>query len=221
VQWDATAYREGRYADSTEWSHESFVDYQATEKFRLGLGGGYGRLEVDDGSEPQDVQRALLRVTHAATGKLSFTGRAGLEFRQTEVGDSTTPVFGIDATYDLTAKTVLRLRGVREVTASGALEGQNYIRSGVSLGLAHRLNDRFGLSLDGGWDQYDYEAVTRITQETGDRSDTTLFVRPGFTYVFGDRWNAEAWYQWRSSDSSDPGQTYEANQAGLNLRYTF
>jgi|GEM_PF-3337068 len=222
VQWDGTSYREGAYADSKEWASESFVDYQATGKFRFGLGGGFGQLDVSDGSTPQDFQRALLRVNHAATGKLTIVGRAGVEFRQTEAGRSATPVFGVEATHALTAKTTLRLRGVQEVSASGVLEGQNYLRTGLGLGLAHRLNDRISLSLEGGWDRYDYESVRRATEQIGsERSDNTLFVRPGFTYAFGDRWNAEAWYQWRSTESSDPEQTYDVNQAGLNLRYTF
>lgn len=221
VRWDGTAYRESGYADYREWAHESFVDYQATEKFRLGLGGGYGRLDVDDGSEAQDFQRALARFSHEATGALTLNGRVGAEFRQTEVGDTTTPVFGLDATHALTAKTEGRLQAVREVAASGSLEGQNYTRTGLAMGVTHRVNDRVSLSVDGGWERYDYEAVTRAALPLDDREDTTVFVRPGFSYSFGDRWRAEAWYQWRSNDSSAPDQTYEVNQVGLNMRFTF
>ena len=221
VRWDATAYREGAYADYREWAHESFADYQATEKFRLGLGGGYGRLEVDDGSAPQDFQRALMRTTYAATGKLSLAGRAGVEFRRTEVRDSATPVFGLELTHQLTGKTAARLQGLQEVAASGALEGRNYVRTGLSAGLTHRLNERLALSLDGGWEQYDYEAARRSAEDLGDRRDSNVFVRPGFSYSFGERWKAEAWYQWRSADSTDPDQVYEVNQAGFNLRCEF
>ncbi|MFN0127933.1 MAG: outer membrane beta-barrel protein [Verrucomicrobiales bacterium] len=221
VRWDGTAYREGGYSDYREWAHESFIDYQATEKFRLGLGGGYGRLEVDDGSEAQDFQRALARFSHDATGTLTLSGRVGAEFRQTEVGDTTTPVFGLDATHALTAKTQGRLQAVREVAASGSLEGQNYTRTGLVMGVTHRVNDRVSLSVDGGWERYDYEAATRAALTLDDREDTTVFVRPGFSYSFGDRWRAEAWYQWRSNDSSAQDQTYEVKQMGLNMRFTF
>ena len=221
VRWDSTTYREGAYSDYREWAHDGYADYQVTEKFQLGLGGTYGRLEVDDGSEPQDFQRAMMRVRYAATGKLDVAGRVGSEFRQTEVGDTATPVFGLEATHDLTGKTSVRLLGVREVAASGSLEGQNYVRTGVSGGVTHRLSERLSVGLDGGWEQYEYEAASKAALGLADRTDNGVFVRPGFTYVLGDRWKAEAWYQWRSSDSTDPTQEYDVNQAGINLRCEF
>jgi hypothetical protein len=221
VNWQATAYREAGYNDSREWSHEAFADHRTTEKLSLGLGGGYGRLHVDDGSDPQKFQRALTRFRYDATGKISLSGQVGLEFRQTEVDDETTPVFSLEAGYQMTAKSRFRVLAEQDVAAASALDGQNTLRTAVSLGLQHRFNDRFSASLDGGWERYDYEPVRASAISEEDRRDTSVFVRPAFRYSLGERWEAEIWYQFRTANSTDPDEVYDVNRLGFNLGCSF
>lgn len=220
LQWDAESFREAGYADNSQWTHEAFVDYQATEKSSMGLGGAWGQLRVRDGSQPQDFQRVLLRARHVATGKIVLRGQAGVEFRDTEISRSLTPVFGLDADYEMTAHTVLRARAAREILASASMNGQNYTASRLSLGATQKLGERFSFALDAGWDWHEYEAARRGAQSQA-RDDSGFFIRPGLAYAFAGHWTAEAWYHWRSNDSSDSQHHYDVSQAGLNIRYDF
>lgn len=215
----ATTYHREGFMNSREWKHENFLKYQATEKTLVGIGGDWGKLEVDEEPRAQNFQQFLILLQYQAAGKLTLAARAGVEWRQTAAEHATTPVFGLEAAYQPRDYTRVTLRGVREVIASGDLQGQNYIRTGLEGGLEQKIGNPFTLSLQLGWDTYEYRAASAGL--TSQREDDTYFIRPAFLYDFADHWRAELWYQWRSVNSNFADQTYKTQQIGLRLRYHF
>ncbi len=220
VIWNATRYHQSGFADSEQWTHEGFVDYQVTEKTRIGAGGAWGQLKVAGEAGRQDFQQALARAHYQATDKVELGARAGAEWRQTEAGSTATPVFGVDVRYQAAEGTRLKLQGARDVMASGDQQGQNYTRTAVGAGLEQKVGEPFTLTLDAGWEHYAYTSASRDAGAAG-RRDNSYFVRPAFLYTFADHWRAELWYQWRSTRSNVEDQTYDVQQLGVNIRYEF
>jgi hypothetical protein len=179
-------------------------------------------LETDAaGASLQEFQRGWLRATYAAGAKLSFNGRAGWEERDAGAGTEGTPLFALGLDYRVREGTSLRLEGQRTIEASGALAGQNYERTGVAAGVRQRVGNRFTFTLDGGVDQYDYVTVDPQTETTTNRREDVVFVRPGLAYQLSDKLRAEAYYNWRSNESTLPTGSYDVNQLGVNFRIDF
>ena len=228
--WEATRYDSGQFTDSDQWTHETFFDYLLAPKAHLAAGFAWGQLDVAGPlGGKQDFQRALLRGRWEMSDKFSLNARAGLEWRQFASSDSTTPIFGLGASWKPREGTEVTLNGERVVEASGSEAGQNYTRSGVSVGLAQRVGDRFILGLSGGWAAYQYETVKAAP--TSDKSGTTaapavardvddFSVRPSLAYKFRDDRTAEIWYQFRA-DRSGGDLDYDVNQLGFNFRVDF
>ncbi len=218
-KWSSERYAESGYADFDEWHHDTFFVYALSAKTRVAAGYGWGRLEVD-GQGAQKFQQALARVETELSGKLSVQARGGAEFRTTDSGDSTTPVFGAAVNYKAAEGTTLALHGERSVEASGAQAGQNYSRTSVGAEIRQRMTERFVLSLDGGVDNYAY-AQAGAENAAGRGTEKSYYIRPGVSYALKENMRAEAWYGYRRTDGSGADDEYSVNQAGFNFRVDF
>jgi hypothetical protein len=61
---------------STDWGGDAFFNHMVGAKVGVGIGASGGYIDVSD-SPHQTYERALLRLTYAATGKLDFEANAG------------------------------------------------------------------------------------------------------------------------------------------------
>jgi len=81
VNFSGTYYEDEAFQDSQDLSARLGLSYQITGKTALGLAAVYGQLK-NDRNATQTYQKLLLTTGYNATGKLTFNGEAGVEFRQ-------------------------------------------------------------------------------------------------------------------------------------------
>ncbi|MGK0188018.1 MAG: hypothetical protein ACI9R3_003810 [Verrucomicrobiales bacterium] len=202
--------------NSRELSGKLLADYEMSNKTHLAAGVSAGRLDVDGGGN-QDFQRALLRLRSQITDKTTFDAEGGADFRQTEGGDMTTPVLALALQTTPQSGTDLGLRLTQEIQPSGALGGQNYVRTGIEAFAAQRLTDRFKFTLDAGYDRYSYESTAGGT--AGTREDDFYIIRPGLRYQ-REHVHADLFYEYRKNTSSD-SFSYDVNRVGVSLGTQF
>ena len=207
------------FLDTTTYSAEIALAYQATPKTSLGIGVRAGTVETSNGIADQDFSQAFLTATTNPRAKFSFRGRAGADLRQTPAGDRVTPIFALGATYKPRDRTSIRLDGVRDVQISSAEEGTDFTRTSLILGLEQSVGRRWTFSLDLGFEESDYDAVA--ANVTTDRVDELYFVRPSARYEFRENLSGSIFYTFRDNDSSESAQSFKNNQAGIELGYEF
>jgi len=219
ASYNAVRYQESLLADYDEWLGEGFAGYELSGRTRIAAGGAVGRTNVNGGST-QDFQRALVKLSRTSTGALGLNAKAGVEFRQTPKGKNTTPVFAIGADWEPVAdSTKVSVQAFRETVASGALAGENYLRTGAVLRMAQQIGSRFSAGLEAGYEQLEY-AATSGGAASG-RSDDYFFAKPSLKYEFDDRRHAEVFYSFREDDSSLEDFSFNANQWGLAFGLDF
>jgi hypothetical protein len=168
----------------------------------------------------QTFQRGLVRVNHEVAGKLTANATGGVEFRKTEAGDQTTPVFTVGSEYRPTERLTVSADLFRQVNASGASPGENYTRTGGALRFSQRLGSRFAAGLEAGYEMLDYTS-TRPGVVATNRSDDYVFLRPSLKYEFNDNRRAEVYYSLRDDDSSLDAFDFTSNQLGLAIGFDF
>lgn len=219
ASWNAVRYQEAGLADYDEFLGGMFAGYEVSGRTKVSAGGAVGQLRVADAGR-QDFQRALVKVNRASTGALGLTGKAGAEFRQTRSGNNITPIFAVTADYEpVEDSTRVTAEVFRETVASGALAGENYLRTGGALRLSQRLGSRFIAGLEAGYEQLKYEETT-AGAESG-RADDYFFAKPSLKYEFNTRRRAEVFYSFREDDSSLEDFSFTANQWGLSFGLDF
>ena len=217
--WNSVRYQEAGLADYDEFLGELFAGYELSGRTKIAAGGAVGRLQVADVGQ-QNFQRALVKVTRASTGALGFTGKAGAEFRQSATGQQVTPVFSLAADYEpIEDSTKITGEVFRETVSSGALAGENYLRTGAAVRLNQRLGSRFVAGLEVGYEHLNYVEVG-AGQASG-RADDFLFAKPSLKYEFNARRRAEVFYSYRQNDSSLEDFSFSANQWGLAIGLDF
>jgi len=217
--YHAVRYQESALADYDEWLAEGFAGYEWTGRTRLAVGGAVGRMDVQ-GSGKQDFQRALVKVSRASSGALGLNAKAGAEFRQTGSGNDVTPVFAMGADWEPVAdSTRVSVQAFRETVASGALAGENYLRTGAALRLAQQIGTRFSAGLETGYEQLQYSGTS--SGVSSGRADDYFFARPSLKYEFAGSRHAEVFYSFREDDSSVEDFSFNANQWGLAFGLEF
>lgn len=222
----AVKYAEGNFADYTEWLSETYVGYQINGAFKVSAGAGFGGLDVDSYGK-QTFQRALVRVNANPMENLSLEGSGGAEFRQTDSGNDTTPVFRVSANTSPLDGTTVGLEGFREVNASGSQPGQNITRTGAAVQVRQQIGEHLSAGLSAGVETSEYQQAgdcecDPVTgKETSARSDDYFFVRPSVRYEFTEGRRAELYWSFRQDDSSVSDFSFEGNQIGLSVLFDF
>lgn len=217
--WSQVDYREGSLEDYDEWISETYAGYQFSGRTKVAAGAAFGQLDVS-GRETQNYQRALVKVSTEASGKLTLDAKAGVEFRSTGAGDSTTPVFNLTAEYRPTGRTTLAAGVYREVTASGSVENENLTRTGGSVKVYQKLGSRLTAGVEAGYEQMEYDTTESGAVASG-REDDYFYVRPSLKYEFRAGRRAEIYYSYREDDSNLSNFDFAANQAGLSVGFDF
>ena len=217
-------YDPAQLADFSEFVNETFLRYQISARTKVALGAGLGRLIVD-GFGHQDFERALVQVTSDVGSKLTLRAKGGVEFRQTEMGNTTAPIFSIAMDYKLREGTSFSLEAFREISASGGQPGDNITRTGLVAKVRQKVGAKFTAGLDAGYEQLGYNAADRKTasnqSKTGDRSDDYFFLRPSVQYELKEGRRFEVYYMHRQNDSNMSGSSFEGDQLGISAGIDF
>jgi hypothetical protein len=202
--------------NSYEFGAKTGADYQVLQKVRVGPEAVIGFLNVED-SPFQIYQQLRARVSYATTAKLSFEGSAGVEFRQFSSQSRTYFVFSLAAEYRPFDSSVVSLRGYRTLYGSAALEGQDFIATGVELSLSQRFFHRFYLSIATGYENDQYIAITQNVQ--AGRVDNFVFVRPALTFAFTKWGSVNLFYEFRKNFSNEFEFAFYDNRVGAALAF--
>jgi hypothetical protein len=210
-----------RFFDTLDIVNQLYVDWMVTGKTSLGVGIGLGYAE-SEGGPGQFYEQLNARVRYAATSKFIFTASGGVEFRQIEGGDNqTNPIFGVGATYLPFDSTSINLDAYRRVRPSQIFNDANYTATGVVLSVRQRFAHRFYLTVAGGYEATEYDAIDDDNDFDRDRDDHYVFFRPSFDFRVGDRVNVELYYEHRNNNSDFEDFEFANNRAGVKVGVFF
>jgi len=218
-----TAFWFRHYQDeigSQEIINHEWANYTIVPKLDVAGGVAFGFLSPEHGGR-QTYQQTLVRLRYSASDKLTFSGHAGVEFREFSTrGTLLTPVFGLNTQYALNASTTLSLNGSRSVTNSAALNGEDYTATRFTLGLTQHLIGNFFLTLAGG---YENDAYRQATSFTGgrQREDNYLFFQPSLDYRLQDWASLSLSYFYQSNNSNISANSFRDRQFSLQLHFGF
>jgi putative beta-barrel porin BBP2 len=214
------------FTDSKNISGNLFINYQYSEKLAVGVGGTFGYNTVEQGSPDQTYEQANVRLNYSATGKLSFGGSVGVEFRQFDDssfgatrGTNISPVFELNGTYRPFDGTNITLSGSRRIQNSASLGGQDYTQTDVHVAIGQRFMTRFTLGFAVGYENSDY--FSAFQGVSGIREDNYYYVQPTIDAQIMRWWTIGAYYLYRKDSSSLAFFSFDDNQIGLRSTITF
>ncbi|HEY5812059.1 MAG TPA: hypothetical protein VIT23_05355, partial [Terrimicrobiaceae bacterium] len=206
------------FFNSYEFGAKFGADYQILQKVRVGPQAVIGFLNVED-SPFQVYEQIRARATYDATGKLNFEGSAGIEFRQFDSENRTYFVFSLAANYRPFAGTAITLRGYRRLFGSAALEGQDFIATGVELVFTQRFFQRIYLNVTTGYENDEYVGIS--PDADAGRVDNYVFVRPAIAFAFTKWVSISVFYEFRQNFSNDSEFAFYNNRVGGALAFQF
>jgi hypothetical protein len=203
------------FSDFNEWVASPYMNYQITDKVKLGLGVTAGFLDTRSGPN-QTYEQGLVRAVYKLTEKIDARAQVGAEIRQFQNGgdDGPTPVLSIGATYRPREKTQLGLGAYRRQQNSVSLTNQNYEVTGVNASINQQLREKLSASLLAGYDYADYKGT--LAGVAANRVDKYYYLQAGLNFQITPKWSAGAFYTHRHNDSKGTGSTrFTNNQVGL------
>ncbi len=224
------------FVDSKTWSTMDWLNYSFWKRLDVGVGvgGGYVVLSRDPAAPPgnpepgnqyfEDLQG---RVNWRAVDKLSFSVNAGFENRHfdasggTPATSSLTPIYGASIQYLPFKHTQLSLSANQTVNSSDySVQSQSEVNTAVTLALNQRLFEKFYLDVSAGYNRVDYrQAVAGFGGSS--RTDDNYSFSLRLTRQVLKRGSVAVHYQYTDYQSTAPGFTYDSNQVGLELNYTY
>jgi hypothetical protein len=213
---------------STEIINHNWLNYNLSPKLITGAGVAVGWLQPESGGGRQIYEQVLARLLYPSSEKLTFSANAGVEFREfSAAGTRVTPVFGLNASYQLSPGTKISISGLRRTTNSAALNGQNYTATSISVDLLQHLIGDFYLTLGGGYENDAYRNTTSTSNTTattvagGQRQDNYYYIRPGLTYRPKDWVSVSLSYFYQTDNSNSPTNSFRDRQLQLEVRLGF
>ena len=158
---------------------------------------------------------------YRATGKISLSGSAGIEFRQAESssGSDISPVFDLSASYQPFDGTAISLTGSRRTQNSAVLAGQDFGETTISASVTQRFMQRFTLTFAVGYTNSDYFSVVDGLSAT--RTDDYFYIEPAVDAKVTRYWTVGAYFLHREDSSNVSSFGFEDNQVGLRSTVTF
>ena len=205
-----------KFFNSYEYGAKAGAEYQILQKIRIGPQAVIGFLNVTD-SPFQVYEQIRARATYNATGKISFEGSAGVEFRQFSSESQTYFVFSLAANYRPFDGTTITLQGYRNIYGSAAFEGQDFIATGVEFSFTQRFFQLFYLSVATGYENDDYIAVAENSQ--AGRVDNFVYIRPALAFAFTKWTSFSVFYEFRKNFSNESEFTFYDNRVGAALAF--
>lgn len=214
-------------------------DYKLTEKSSALLTGQYGQQESDAISNEPDYYNIRGGLLSRTTDKLTFKGGVGVgrydRFRKSDEaraidGDDEADEdddgvidyvsFDVAGDWDLSQRTKLQVIGRNAVQPAAQYNDNSKVVTVASVGLSHRLFERFRIAGTVSYRNDDYEDPVEIdTDEFIDQEDTIWggqlrldYERPdGYLNIY-----AEAKYEDR--DTTIPGEDYDQLRLTIGLK---
>jgi hypothetical protein len=196
-------------------------DYKVQPKLSTGLEGVFGVNQVQ-GSPDRWYQSMNARFAYDLAEKLLLKTSVGIQLNQYASGGEPMrilPVFAVGMDYQLFPKTSLSLEAYRNMQASPSLQGQDYIATGLELGITQKLAQKIALGLAFGYENDTYVANTESVEAT--RVDNFYFFRPEISYSFLKYINANLSYEYRANESTIQEDSWFDNQVNLELSLDF
>ena len=209
------------YISSSQFDASAFFNYTYSPKTQIGLGGAAGYVIVPSTGD-QVYEEADVRATYRATGKLTFIGEVGGQFRQYSGGGSSsvTPVFTISGAWDVRPGTQINIGLQRQMYVSAFLYGQDYTATSVDISLVQRITDYVSASLTLGYINSDYSAS--VSNVSASREDNYFDIRPAV------QWNATSWlsvgifYEYSQNLSHGQGaDPFQRDRGGVDFAILF
>ncbi len=228
------------FEDSYDWSTLDWINYQFLPRLDagIGVGGGYVLGETDGSANPVAAQPGAVnnldqyyeqvqgRVNWRATQKISFQLNAGLEDREFSTAgaaNSLEPVFGAAIQYQPFKATQISLSASRTVASSDYyLAAQETETTIVSVNLNQRLFRDFTVAVGAAYSMTDYSTPSGITSAAlANRTDDQISLTARLSHPFFKRGTWSVFYQYADNSSSQAGYTFESNQSGFEISYSF
>jgi hypothetical protein len=210
-----------QFTSSHALSGNLFLNYALGPKATVGLGGTAGRQFVDQPSPDETFEQANVRANYVLTGKLTFTGSAGVEFREFDSNRGTyvSPIFQLDLNYTPADGSALLISGSRRTTNSAALTNQDFTATEFLASGSQRFLQRFFLRLTGGYQNLNYFGSASAVDSN--RDDNYYFIQPGIDVKITRYLYVGAYYLHRRDDSSVSSLSFDENQGGVRATLTF
>lgn len=203
--------------NSLDWSTMDWLNYQFWPRLDVGIGAGFGYVNVEN-SPDERYEQLQARVNWRATDKVSFQVHAGGEDRQFLIGGSApsvlNPIFGATVQYQPFHQTRISLDAERAVSASYF---QNQITETTSLTstLDQRLFGKFYLDLTAGYTSTQYIAAL-LGLNLG-RTDDYYSFNARFSGHFLKRGTFAFSYQYSDNSSTQRGYSFSSSQVGFEI----
>ncbi len=204
--------------NSWDWSNRDWLNYQYSTKLKLGVGLTLGYIDME-GFPDQNYENLLLRAIYSASEKLDVNATAGLDWRQYRSGvdDTLAPVWDLAAVYRPQERTALSLGLFQRYYASAYYGDQNYLSTGVNVGLRQQLLTRYVLNLTARYYHSEYEATVGGAGTRG--ADDVFLVHAQFEVQLKERWTASVFYEFSHNASDD--RPFTRNRVGLETRWAY
>ncbi|HSI14997.1 MAG TPA: outer membrane beta-barrel protein, partial [Chthoniobacter sp.] len=218
LEWDLAApvseYSGG--IDSSGLTSTTMVNYAYSTKTTFGLGFTTGFTGVA-GSDTQTFEQVNARMTSTASPFISYSGTVGFEWRDTGETRSTSPVFGLGATWTPRVGTSLTLTVDQRVQNSAAITGANYTSTSVALSCSQRLGSFASLGASIGYERASYESA--LSDQTIDRLDQTVFAQASVSRTVFKHISLSATVSYLHTASTDLPQS--STQVSVSASYAF
>jgi hypothetical protein len=205
--------------DSTQWELRGLYDYTLDPKVIFGGGVVLGLLDVQTASS-QPYEQIVAHAAYTPSEKLYAEATGGTEIRQLPKngGQIANPVFEITARYDTLAGLTAEVDAYRRVVASSSLNPEDFVATGVSLGVEKTVGEKIVLGLKTGYENNSYFQI----DGGGDaREDNFFYLTPTLAYLFNEHARLQLFYSYRANDSSIAPLGFSDNQAGLRATINF
>ncbi len=219
-----TAFESSIYEDfinDNRFASSFFWDWAVTQKTTLGASVG-GGVSIPETGPTEIFETLQLRWKYQPTERLSFVGTGGLELRQfLNTGQGTRPnlIFEFLAEWAPTERFNTSLRAYRAERNSGVNVGENFIATGVEIGLQKQFMEIMLLDLVAGFENDAYEGVQPGVFTI--RDDNFLFVRPTLTALLSPRLTLGLYFEYRENQSNSPGNSFDNYRFGLEATFLF
>jgi hypothetical protein len=206
---------------SYTWEAQMAFDYKLQPKLSAGLQGIAGINQVQD--SPDRIYQTLnARFAYDLAEKLLLKTSVGIQLNQYASGGEPMrilPVFSVGGEYQLLQKTTLVLNAYRNIQGSPSLQGQDYIATGVDLGLNQKFAEKISFGLAIGYENDAY--ISNIADVDATRVDNFYFFRPGISYSFLKYLDANFSYEYRYNSSTLRQDTWFDNRLNFELSMDF
>ena len=221
------------FQNSWDWNTLDWLNYEFWPRLNAGLGVGAGYVLVQANnlaptsvSNPnQTYQQLQGRVNWRATDKISLQLNGGLEARQflaSGFSSSLTPIFGLAIQYQPFERTEISVNASRSVSPSDYyLPAQETVATSVGLYLNQQLFRKFNLQAGTTYTVTDYNSQTGVAGSGSIRTDDQISFNVQLNHPFLKRGTWSIFYQYVKNDSNLPGFTFESNQVGFELNYSY